>query len=385
MSTLETNLIQPATGTTVTLGASGDTIDASNADFKPKYQLGNRNLIINGAMNVAQRGTQVTGVTSSGYKTCDRWNITLSGLGTWTIDQSTDAPNGFSNSFKVTCTTADASPAAGDYCILYYFIESQNLQHLGFGTTDAKSMTLSFWVKSNKTGSASFGIQQMDNSSKMISKSYTINSADTWEYKTISIPSDTAGVINNDNGRGFLLEWWLNSGSGFTGGSHATTWSTYNATNRNASNLGVGGAVSDYFAITGVQLELGDVATPFEHESYGETLQKCKRYFESIYVSSYHAAGFCGASSSVAYGANIYFTVEKRASPTVTLPSAGTATGEITFVDYNGNYPSSTGTHSVVGSTVNRFEVRGSGYSGLSTTSTAFLYGFVTYKVDAEL
>jgi len=286
--------------------------------------LKNRNLIINGAMQVAQRATQVTGVTTTGYYTCDRWRMTLGSLGAWTIDQSTDAPNGFSNSFKVTCTTADASPAAGDYCILYYFIEAQNLQHLGFGTTDAKSMTLSFWVKSNKTGSASFGIQQSDNSSKMISKSYTINSADTWEYKTISIPADTAGVINNDNGRGFLLEWWLNSGTMWSSGSLQSTWSTYNQANRNPSNLGVGGAVNDYLAITGVQLEVGDVATPFEHESYGQTLAKCQRYYEKSDSHCYIGMSWGLANTAGVVRTYVSFNTSKRATPTMTYSNVST-------------------------------------------------------------
>jgi len=180
MSKLNVNSIDKESGSTLTLGGSGTTVNVSN--MVPDVALSNRNLIINGAMNVAQRGTQVTGVTSTGYHTCDRSSISISNLGTWTVDQSTDAPNGFSNSFKATCTTADASPAAGDYSIFFQMIEAQNLQNLAFGTADAKSMTVSFWVKSNKTGAASFDILQDDNSNKMISKSYTINSADTWEY-----------------------------------------------------------------------------------------------------------------------------------------------------------------------------------------------------------
>jgi hypothetical protein len=277
MSTLNVNAIDKESGSTLTLGGSGTTVNVSN--MVPDVALSNRNLIIGGAMNVAQRATQVTGVTTSGYRTCDRFSFDMSALGTWTVDQSTDSPNVFSNSFKLTCTTADASPAAGDYAILYYSIEAQNLQHLGFGTADAKSLTLSFWVKSNKTGSASAELIQDDNSNKLFSNSYTINSADTWEYKTISIPADTAGIINNDNGAGLNLGIWLNSGSSYTGGSHATTWAALNQTNRNVSNLAVGGAVNDYFAITGVQLEVGDVATPFEHESFGQTLAKCQRYY----------------------------------------------------------------------------------------------------------
>ena len=312
MSKLNVNSIDKESGSTLTLGGSGTTVNVSN--MVPDVALSNRNLIINGAMNVAQRGTQVTGVTSTGYHTCDRSSISISNLGTWTVDQSTDAPNGFSNSFKATCTTADASPAAVDYSIFFQMIEAQNLQHLAFGTADAKSMTVSFWVKSNKTGAASFDILQDDNSNKMISKSYTINSADTWEYKTISIPADTAGVINNDNGSGLSIGWWLNSGTYFSSGSLQPTWSTLIQSNRNASNLGVGGAINDYFQITGVQLEVGDVATPFEHESYADTLQKCRWYYRRSPLYRFTAVVYTAngdtRSSPLHIGA-------MRASPTI--------------------------------------------------------------------
>ena len=322
MSTLNVNNIDKESGSTLTIGGSGTTVNVSN--MVPDVALSNRNFIINGAMQVAQRATQVTGVTSSDYTTCDRWDIGLGNLGTWTVDQSTDAPNGFSNSFKVTCTTADASPAASDLYLLRQRIEAQNLQHLAFGTADAKSMTLSFWVKSNKTGAATFGMRQKDNSNKMISKSYTINSADTWEYKTISIPADTAGVINNDNGYGFQIEWWLNSGTDWSSGSLQSTWSTDDNTNRNPSNLGVGGAVNDYFAITGVQLEVGDVATPFEHESYGQTLAKCQRYYEKSDSHCYIGMSWGLANTAGVVRTYVSFNTSKRATPTMTYSNVST-------------------------------------------------------------
>ena len=271
---------------------------------------GRRNLIINGAMQVAQRNTQVTNVTTYGFKTVDRFQLSLSSLGAWTVDQSTDSPDGFSNSFKFTCTTADASPAASDFFGFAYTIEAQDLQNIAYGTSSAKTMTLSFWVKSNKTGDASFEARQKDNSDKNFGASYTINSADTWEYKTIVIPADTSGVINNDNDAGIALTWWLNSGSDRTSGSHQSTWATYANGNLNPSNLGVGGATSDYFAITGVQLEVGSVATPFEHRSYGEELALCQRYYE--YVNYYDRC-----PSAYNYK-NYEWKVVKRAVPSVT-------------------------------------------------------------------
>ncbi len=360
MSTLNVNSIDKESGSTLTLGGSGTTVNVSN--MVPDVALSNRNLIINGAMNVAQRGTQVTGVNANhDYYTCDRSSISVNNLCTWTVDQSTDAPNGFSNSFKATCTTADASPAAASHSLFFHFIEAQNLQHLAFGTADAKSMTLSFWVKSNKTGAASFDLLQDDNAFRMISKSYTINSADTWEYKTISIPADTAGVINNDNGIGLSINWWLNSGSNFSSGSLQPTWSNLQQNSRNALNLGVGGATNDYWQITGVQLEVGDVATPFEHESYADTLQKCRWYYRTSRLSEFNAVVFTSngdtrhvpfyvgamratptispanfTNGSINFGPTTYSTN----SPTVqwNLGAFGSELGYMMHINQNGNY-----------------------------------------------
>ena len=250
-----------------------------NNSFADTAVHGRRNLIINGAMQVAQRGTQSTGITTTGFRTVDRFRTSLGTLGTWTEDQATDAPDGFSNSFKLTCTTADASPAAGDVAYVRYMFEGNELQGLAYGSSSAKALTLSFWVKSNKTGSATVQLLQNDNSSRNISPSYTISSANTWEYKTVSIPADTAGNIDNDNGPAVSLIWWLNSGSNFSSGTTRTTWTAYSATDSNPANLGVGGATSDYFQITGVQLELGEQATPFEHRSFSQELEACRRYF----------------------------------------------------------------------------------------------------------
>ena len=295
----------------------------------------NKNLIINGAMQVAQRGTSQAGIISTLYSVCDRFKTVVSGLGTWTVSQDTSAPSGFSNSFKLTCTTADASPAAGDLILVRYSVEAQDLQSLGFGTSDAKSTTMSFWVRSNKTGNASFTIHQRDNSNKQVSFQYSISSADTWEHKTIAIPADTSGVINDDNGEGFEINWSLNSGTNYSSGSHQSTWGTYSDANVNPSNLGVGGATSDYFQITGVQLEVGSVATPFEHRSFGDELLRCQRYFQKSYEYNtapgtntdngkiYNYGSSDGASNIVS---QIAPTVAFRTSPTITwYTPAGTA------------------------------------------------------------
>lgn len=269
----------------VTLNGNDGTISGINTvngvSFPSAGPLGNRNLIINGACRLAQRATSSSGHTSSGYYTVDRIRVANQGLGTWTYTQESDGPPGFSKSWKAECTTADASPATTDYILMNHAIEGQDLQVLDFGNSTAKSSTMSFWVKSNKTGSASFEMQQKDNNDRSFTFAYTINTADTWEYKVINIPADTAGLIDDDAGTGMRIGWWLHSGTNYTGGSHATTWETEDNNDRNASNLGVGGAVNDYFQITGIQWELGNQATPFEHRSYADELQKCQRYYYS--------------------------------------------------------------------------------------------------------
>ena len=241
--------------------------------------LSHRNLIINGACTVAQRSSSVTGIQSYGYHTTDRFLLSILTLGTWTVETSTDAPDGFSNSHKITCTTADASPAAGDYLFIEQRLEGQNLQQLKKGTANALPVTLSFWVKSNKTGTYIAEFDDADNS-RNINLSYTVNSSGVWEYKTITFDGDTSGVLDNDAGFSARICWWLAGGSNFTSGTLATSWeSTVNA-NRAVNNVNLADTTSNYFAITGVQLEIGDTATPFEHRSYGDELARCQRYYQ---------------------------------------------------------------------------------------------------------
>ena len=296
------------------------TLAVNGNNYPSTGQLSHRNIIINGAMRVAQRGTSVSAVTATGIYTCDRMPWTLNNCGEWTNTQETNGPNGFGYSYKAMCGFGDASPAADDYALLQYLVESTDIQHLSYGTSDAVPMTISFYVKSNKTGAASFAIMQMQNSGKTFAKTYTINAADTWEYKTITIPADTSGNINNDNGNGLLLEWWCNSGSNFTGGTHPSTWFAQNDINRNASNIGIGQATDDYFQITGIQLEVGEVATPFEHKPYTEEVTRCQRYFQKFYygVHSYpFGFGYVYGTTDVA--ATVPLTTTMRTTtPTVT-------------------------------------------------------------------
>tara|TARA_B100000965_G_scaffold402823_1_gene429614 strand:+ start:1555 stop:2631 length:1077 start_codon:yes stop_codon:yes gene_type:complete len=323
-------------------GALSDAIELATdgtCTAKITNNLSNRRININGAMNIAQRAVSVTGCTLSAYRTCDRQQLGLNNLGTWTVTQESNGPDGFSNSFKALCTTADGSPNASDSAVYFHHIEAQDLQQLAYGTSNAKAMVLSFWVKSNKTGNATLELQQYDNSDKRVTPQYSISSANTWEKKTISITGDTSGVINNDNGTGLRLGWWLNSGSTYTGGSHRSTWTANDNTDRNVSNLGVGGAVNDYFQITGVQLEIDStgsgVATDFEHRSYGDELARCQRY----YGTGGNSNGTTTYPSSDGYARGWHdFKVQMRATPTMTFSDRSTGGSKIGDNINNGGF-----------------------------------------------
>jgi len=239
---------------------------------------GRRNVIINGAMQVAQRGTSFT--ITGGY-TLDRWRFDDSmDSGAATVTQSTTSPDGFSNSLKVDITTADTSLAGNDYSQVYQYIEAQNLQHLAYGTSAAKTITISFYVRSNKTGGYNVAFLQDDASSRLASFQYTINSADTWERKSFTIPGDASGQINNDTGIGFSIFWGLSYGGNYTSGSLQSSFSGYVGANfAPGQSVNLYDSTSNEWYITGVQLEIGPQATPFEHRSFGEELALCQRYY----------------------------------------------------------------------------------------------------------
>jgi len=241
---------------------------------------GRRNLIINGDMRIAQRGTSVASLSSTAtYSTCDRWQVQYGSSGTFTESQSNTSPEGFSDSLKLDCTIADASP---NYLLIVHRLEGQNLQHLQKGTSAAKSTTLSFYVRSNKTGTYQVNLRDGDNS-RIIGVTYDINSADTWEQKKITFAGDTTGTLDNDNGNSLQIEWWLAAGSTYGSGAVPTAWEAEANADRGAGlNVAIGASADDEFYLAGVQLELGKVATPFEHRSYGEELALCQRYYQVL-------------------------------------------------------------------------------------------------------
>jgi hypothetical protein len=293
---------------------------------KALNQFPNRNLIINGAMQVAQRNTSVASITSSGYRTVDRFGHNVTTLGTWTMSQENDAPtgSGFRKSTKVLCTTADASPAAGDYSSIYQILEGQNLQAIKKGTAAAEQLTISFWVKSNVTGTYIVAIYDNDNT-RSVSKSYTVNASGTWEYKTITFPADTTGAFDNDNGASLILEFVMGSGTDRTSGTLQTTWGSYTAANYATGQTNLASATNNYWQVTGVQLEVGDTATPFEFLPAQQELAQCQRYYHRYTADEAYAQfanGMTWSTTSSRFAIQMPTTM--RTVPTIGSSNLGT-------------------------------------------------------------
>ena len=241
-----------------------------------------RNILINGDMSIAQRATSVSSLTTGGYQTVDRFNFGISSAGTWTISQSTTVPTGqgFAKSTKLDCTSANASLGASAELNFYQKIEGQNLQYLKKGTSNAESVTLSFWVRSNKTGTYTAEIFDNDNS-RQISKTYTISSADTWEKKIITFPGDTTGALDNDNAVSFWMFFWLGAGSNLTSGTLNTSWNSSTSANRvSSSQVNLADSTSNEWYITGIQLEAGTSASDFEFLPFDVNRFRCFRYYQ---------------------------------------------------------------------------------------------------------
>jgi len=271
-------------------------------------------------MSIAQRGTSVSGITGTDYYTVDRYKFNCTGQGTFTMSQDTDVPTGqgFAKSTKLDCTTADASPASSDLILLQQRVEGQNLQYLKKGTANAESLTLSFWVKSNKTGTYVCEIDDADNS-RNINKSYTINSANTWEKKEITFAGDTTGAFTNDNNLSMVVYWWLGAGSTYTSGTLQTSWgSTVNA-NRAVGVVNLADSTSNEFYITGVQLEAGTTASDFEFLPYDVNFKRCLRYYwrtdQYLNKTGYYAR-FGGANG--VFLERVPFPVPMRTNPSYT-------------------------------------------------------------------
>ena len=327
-----------------------------------------RNIVINGDQSIAQRSTSTASITTSAYHTVDRFQTLISSLGTWTQSQSTTVPSGqgFATSLKMDNTTADASPSSGDYCIVRTKFEGQNLQYLKKGTSSAESLTLSFWVRSNKTGTYIAELYDSDNT-RQNSQSYTISSADTWEKKTLTYAGDTTGAFDNDNALSLSINFWLGAGTDFTSGTLSNSWSSVTAANRAVGQVNLADSTSNEWYVTGVQLEAGQVASDFEFLPVDVNLERCLRYFETGIVG---AAG--GLSSGSGYtGSMVNYNTTKRAAATLTQSSQS-----LSQVYNNTIILGQTGAYNV--NDVNGFYHRA--INGGAATNYKF-----TYTADAEL
>lgn len=245
------------------------------------------NCLMNGAMNIAQRATSATGVTSFAYYTVDRWFHSLSGAGTWTDTvqslTASDAPvgEGIRNSWKTTCTTANASLASNAFHGLVQAMEGFNVQQFAKGTASAKPFALSFWVRTNRTGTYIAELIDGDNN-RTCSASYTITSSNVWQKVRLIFPADVTGLFDNDNNNSLALFMWLGAGSDFSAGTLQSVWATTVQNKRASGQVNVAGAVNNFFEVTGLQLEPNSVCTPFENRLYGTELALCQRYFYKI-------------------------------------------------------------------------------------------------------
>jgi hypothetical protein len=303
---------------------------------------GRRNIIINGGMNVAQRSTSVTGIgASSGYFTCDRWKITTgNSAGRLTMTQTADGPNGISaNCLKLDCTTADTSIAAGELLVLQNNIEGQDLQGIGKGVTGAKEVTLSFYVKANAAFNFVAEIKDVDNNR---TNGRVFATTTDWVRHEITFQADVddgSSPFDDDNALSLTLNFWLHAGSTYTGGTLASNWENGTEANRAAGIDSFYSSTDNNFFLTGVQLEVGSQATPFEHRSFGEELALCQRYYATStgdFGTGMQQAGATYASNgTVAKGnANTVFPVSMRATPSVDFTIASGAATDVTFVAY---------------------------------------------------
>jgi hypothetical protein len=280
---------------------------------------GRRNIVINGSQIVAQRATQVTGIgASGGYQTVDRWTISAANTaGRFTMDQSTDTPSGFANSTKLTCTTADTSIAAGEILQFQTKIEGQDLQSLKKGTSDAEKVTVSFYVKGNASATYTCELHDRDNT-RYNGQEFSVTTS--WTRIILTFTGDTTGAFDNDNAVSMSLNFNLHGGSTYTGGTFSSnTWHTTANQRFGDNQTSFFDSTDRTFFITGIQMEVGSQATPFEHRSFGEELLLCKRYYQD----DLRTFNFDSTPGDV-----FTFPVEMRAAPTATRTANAVGGGE---------------------------------------------------------
>ena len=339
-------------------------------------------IVINGDMKIQQRG-DLTGVSSAQYVNADRFFINADNLGAYSFAASTDTPGfGFSKSMKIDCTTADGSPASGDSLYLSMQTEGQNLQMMRKGTASAKTSTVAFWVKSNKTGNFTCELWDRTND-RSVGKLVNIASADTWEKKIVNFPADTTGALANTSARSIMISWFLDCGSNFKSGTLNTTWASRSDANRAVGNtLAIGSSTDNEFIITGVQWEMGtydsETMPPFQFEDAATSLARCQRYFQ-IYTQP-PLIGSANANNTMAR-ASFSLVQEMRTGATATQ------SGTFSWFYSNSHQPTSTA-FSATYTDTNVFEaditVSGTGMTATHPCSV-FQSGTASLKLEAEL
>lgn len=286
--------------------------------FFSESPLRSRNVLRNGAMQVAQRGVSAAGVSTSGYQTCDRWFSALNSLGTFTFSQeSASGPPGFPFSFKALVTSADASPAAGDYHYLLQRLEGFDVQRFKKGTSSAVPFALNFWVKSNVVGTYVVELVDGDNT-RHVAASYSVASAGVWQKVSLVFPPDTSGVFDADNATSLSVRFWLGAGSTYTSGSLATSWAGQVDANRAVGQVNLSGSVSNYWQVSGVQLEAGPVSSSFEHLNFDDDLRACARYY---YTNNVLYAVASAIGTLTVFNSFINFINTMRIAPVITISS----------------------------------------------------------------
>jgi len=302
--------------------------------------LSNRNIVINGAMQISQRSASVTGIgASAGYFTLDRFDMFFSGTaGRLTMSQDSNAPEGFGNSLKLDCTTADTSIAAGEVAMLQYQVEGQDLQQLKKGTSNAEKVTVSFYVKGNANATYTLELQDNDNSRHI---AQTFNVTTSWNRVSLTFAGDTTGAFGDDNACSLRVQIYLQAGSTYTSGTFTSNiWSAItNANTVKSDQTMFFDSTARTLSITGLQIEVGTVATPFEHRSYGQELALCQRYYQTInpHVNAIFAAGYQNNSERISQTHRL--GIEMRTTPTCAVNGTFTVSGcdQPVFTSFNKN------------------------------------------------
>ncbi len=408
MSTLEVNKITPVSGgTTVQVGESGDTINipagatianaGTSTGFGDSLRPNVAPLLMNCNMAVSQRnGTTATTIDSEAYS-LDRWSFREISNGSTTVQQTTTVPSGkgFANSLKVAVTGADTSIIGDNIVAIAQKLEGQDAQLLKFGTSDAQKVTISFWVRSNVTGTYSATLRHTNTSGTAYvnSLTFSISSGDTWEQKVLVFNANTSQDIRNTNTEGIRLEIMLTVGSDYTsgGGANANTWTTGNTNRASASNVNILSSTSNTFYLTGVQMEVGEYTSstlpPFQHESFGDNFLRCQRYCQQF---NHDATG--GNETQVGLGwshnSSSVYAFKDLVIPMRTQPTMSSASGTNYYRTHNNNSAQNFNQIAFNASSTKHFWIYTTGFSGLDINQIRAVEiknanGYV--RADAEL